>query len=167
MKSTKSPAAEEAPVPLSIEEQLTAALSNAGTLQASIDSLTAELGTVKGERDSLTGQFESLTTEATQLRSDLDAARASITSLTTERDAATTDLAAASANVSRLEALCGVKGINSSAAAPAVPEVPGASSEHVFDQWQKAHGAEKTRLWRAHRSDIRAEGERRMANPRV
>lgn len=151
--------------PLSIEEQLTAARSETTTLQGSLSAITTERDSLLSERDSLRGQFDSATLAATTAQSELatvhgelEAARVNVTSLTAARDTA-------AQNVARMETLCGVRGIAKDAAVPTVPDAP--ASTHVYDQWHKATGADKTRLWRAHRSDIRAEGERRMATSRV
>lgn len=118
--------------PLSIEEQLTAAKAELTTVQGNLATITGERDTLRGERDSLQGQFDSATSAATSARAELvtaqgelATARKSITSLTTERDSA-------SANVARLETLCGVKGINPSAAAPQSKE-PATVSEADFE----------------------------------
>lgn len=114
---------------VTLEEQLSQARADLATAQGSVTALTTERDTARSqitsltaERDNLQAQFDSLTTTANDLR-------AQVTSLTGERDTARTELATAkgdltlaTANVTRLEKLCGVKGINPSAAAPAIEQ---------------------------------------------
>lgn len=141
--------------PLS-DETLTAKLNEKmGTLTA----LSAERDQLKAERDNLTAQFTELTVAANKAKSDLTAAQTSITSLLAERDEAKKFLATASGNITRLEALCGVKGVNASAAVPGMEE--SAAGGHVFDQWCAATGPAKQKLWNEHKEAIRAEATAR------
>jgi chromosome segregation ATPase len=149
-----------------LEQQLSQLRTDLTTAQSSIQSLTRErdqavsdLTTRTTERDQLQSQFDELTTTANDLRTQL-------TTVTGERDTARSELSTArnnltlaSANVTRLEKLCGVKGIDQKTAVPSVDQ--SSAGGHVYDQWNNASGAEKSRLWSAHRDEIRAEGERR------
>lgn len=122
----------------SLEKQLATAQSDLSAAQASVTSLTSErdkaLGDVTSlttERDNLRSQFDALTTEATKLRSDLSTAQASISTLTVERDTARQQHTVSEGNVSRLEALCNIKGIDSKQAVPPASQ-PEALSEAGF-----------------------------------
>jgi chromosome segregation ATPase len=113
------------PAPKSLEVQLAEVTASLTEAQATLSALTAERDTAQadllkatGERDALQAQFDALTATATQTKDDLLASRAAVATLTTERDGLTSDLATSKANITRLEALCGIKGIDSKSAVP-------------------------------------------------
>ena len=125
-----------APQSLTIEQQLEEARTSLSELQtaqataaADLEAARADVTSLTTERDNLQSQFDALTTEATTLRADLEAARGSISTLTRERDTANNELTAARSNVTRLETLCGVKGVNPKAAVPVAPDGPGTDTE--------------------------------------
>ncbi len=147
-----------------LEEQLTSARSERDTANGLVASLTTERDTARSERDNLQTQFNVATAAATTANTERDTARGQVTGLTTERDTARNERDTARSNVSRLETLCGVKGVDHRAVPPALAENgDGGAGTHVFDQWSNATGAAKTTLWRANHAAIRAEGERRAA----
>jgi hypothetical protein len=126
-----------------------------------LGAFTARLGSLTTERDTVAAQFADLTATATQLRTDLTAATAQVAALTTNLAASNANLTNAQVNIGRLEALCKVKGISASAAVPVLGE-PHGGNETPFEKWIAASGAEKQALWRAHKSEIRAEALRRQ-----
>ena len=135
LEAPKEGGGSPAPKTLSLEEQLTAARADLTAAQSSLSAITSErdtartdLASITSERDSLRSQFDSLTTSAHQLRLDLTSAQSSATTLTGERDTARTDLATSQGNVTRLESLCGVKGIDPKSAVPPASPAPAASS---------------------------------------
>lgn len=152
-------------VTLTLEQQLTALRSESEGLRGQITALTAERDAARSEVASLTGQFNAATQTATTATADLATARANFATVTGERDTARTALASASANITRLETLCGVKGVNPSAAVPAIESAEGhgsgAAAGHIFDQWMAAEGPEKRQLYAKHKTEIRAEAARR------
>ena len=117
---------------------LATALVALGTAEASVETErqradAAELRATEAEteRDRLSSQFDAATQAAAAANTaretaeaDLVTARASITTLTGERDAAVGRETKANVNIARLEALCGVKGIDKNAAAPSGPANP-------------------------------------------
>ncbi len=150
-----------------VEQQLAAALSANTTLEGQVTSLTTERDTLKSEVGTIKGQFEAVTKTANEQKEKITGLETQVTTLTGQLTQANEKATKATENVTRLETLCGVKGISTSAAVPAI-ETPenGGPAGHVYDQWANAAGSEKTRLWRAHKKEIRAEGMRRVNNPR-
>lgn len=143
-----------------LEEQLTQARNDLATAQGSVSSLTTERDNLRSERDNIQNQFNSLTTTANETKTNLTNAQSRITQLEGELNTTKTTLTSAESNVTRLETLCDVKGIDRNASVPA-SKAPIKGDMHVFDKWSQAEGGEKTRLWRSHKAEIRAEGERR------
>lgn len=149
------------PKNLSPEQQLVKARDDLATAQnevARLKPFEAAASEWQQKHDQLKSQFDELTKEATKAKADL-------TTVTGERDQArndlttrTTELKSAKENVTRLESLCGIKGIDHTAAPGSVQEPTG---EHVFDQWVKATGAAKMDLFRANREAIYAEAKKR------
>ena len=146
--------------PLSIEDQLSAAKSELATAQGNLSTITGERDKVVIERDNLKSQFDELTKTASAHKTDLDTVRGelatangTIKTITGERDSAFQ-------NVSRLEALCGVKGISKTAAAPTVPDAP-AMSEADFGA--RINSAKTP----AERAAIVSEFEKAVADKRV
>lgn len=156
---TPSPAT---PPPLpkgTLEEQLSQANSDLATLRGTVGTLTTERDDLRSQFDSLTSTSQNLTKERDAAQSELVTAREKINSLTGERDRAVV-------NVGRLETLCDLKGIDKGAAVP-TSDAPAAGGEaHVYDQWANATGAEKSVLYHKHKSEIRAEGDRRAKSGR-
>lgn len=104
--------------PLS-DEQISAALTEKfGTLTA----LTTERDDARAELVTIKAQFDAITTEANTAKADLVTAKASIVSLTDKLTATEGRLAKSDENTTRLEALCGVKGIPTNAAVPNLGE---------------------------------------------
>lgn len=165
------PAGGGAPAPKgTLEEQLTAARSelatanaSLATANASVTSLTAERDSARSERDQLQSQFNELTTTANQLRTDLAAANASVASLTTERDGLKSTLTTANANVTRLEALCGVKGLDPKASIPSVPEAAGAPKSEAEFTRAVASAKDNASTWSALESFGAAAKEGKLA----
>lgn len=148
--------------PATLEDKLAAAEKARDEHKASLDLVTKERDDLKSERDNIQNQFNALTTAANKSKDDLKISQDAVTSLTKERDDLKEKSTKDATNITRLESLCGVKGVDHNSAVPTVPAsgAPG----HVYDQWVAANGAEKTRLFRAHRLEIRAEAQRRAAN---
>lgn len=146
--------------PLSIEDQLTAAKLELTTVQGNLSTLTGERDKLVIERDNLKSQFDELTKTANAhvadlatVRSELATAQGTITSITGERDSAFQ-------NVTRLEALCGVKGIAKTAAVPAAPDAPAMSEADFGTRINSA----KTP---AERAAIVSEFEKAVADKRI
>lgn len=149
-----------------LEQQLTSArddLAAAQSLAAAVPARTAERDAAQANAANLQAQFDALTATATKANTDLATANTTVGTLTAERDGLKTTGATKDSRIKNLESLCGVKGINPDAAPPALAEQAG--EKHAYDQWASATGAEKSRLWSAHRDEIRAEGERRSKRP--
>lgn len=139
---------EPEPVGNTLEEKLTSAKTIISQLFArakSIVGLTKERDDAKAESARLQGQFDAATGEATSAKNDLirvkgelETARTEVTGLTTERDTAR-------GNVTRLEKLCGVKGIdpNQAVAAAIEPVTEGsdAQREEILGRLEKATNA--------------------------
>lgn len=131
-----------------LEEQLTQARADLAAAQGQVSSITAERDTatsrvtaVTAERDTLQGQFDSLTTSANELRTQLSTAQGQVTSLTVERDGLNAQLTSANTNVSRLEKLCGVKGVDPKSSVPAIDEP---AAEVGEAQWIERYNSAKT-----------------------
>lgn len=139
-----------------LEDQLRAAQSEIARLAP----LESSLQTVTKERDDLRSQFSALETTANQTKTELATAQGTIGTLTKERDTARNEATTAQGNVSRLESLCQLRGVSTTAAVPPQSEQAPIVG-HVYDQWQAATGAAKSALWREHHDAIRAEGNRR------
>ena len=129
--------------------------------EANVASLTAELASLKAENAKLAEQFAAAEAVAVKAKVDLATAQAQLATITEDRDAKATALETASANVGRLERLCSLRGVDPKAAVPAQPR--GSGDSGIYDQWMRATGAEKTKLWRENESAIRAEAMRRAA----
>lgn len=145
---------------LSIEEQLTSAKTEIATLTSSNATLTKERDDARTETANLKSQFDSATQAARDAQSERDTARnelviarQQITSISAERDAA-------KENVSRLETLCGVKGISKDAAVPTEPDAP-AVSEGDFETRLKSAKSP------AEKAKITAEYEKAVAEGRI
>lgn len=143
-----------------IEEQLSSAKADLIKVNTQVDSLTKERDDANKKAGDLQAQFDSATKSATDaqaelktVKGELETAKTTINNLTSERDDQ-------SKNIVRLETLCGVKGVDPKSAVPPQSSDQ-AGGDHVYDQWQKATGAMKTRLFREHKAEIRAEGDRR------
>lgn len=79
---------------MTLAEQLAQAIANLETANASVTNLTAQVGTLTGERDTATarvttleGQVTALTGERDTHAASIKTLNASVTALTTERDA--------------------------------------------------------------------------------
>lgn len=131
-----------------LDGQLATETQRANTEQARAEKAEAEV-------TRLTEQFNSATQAAQDAQAQLATANASIATITGERDTARADLTTATANVTRLEALCGVRGIDPKAAVPAEAGAQTSDSdEGKYRAWQKATGAEKTKLFRENKDAI-------------
>ncbi len=115
--------------PPTLEDQLTQLRADLSAAQASITSLTSERDTARtdltaaqAEVTRLTAQFTALTTTATAAQADVMRLTGELSAMTTARDTVARERDTATTNVSRLEALCGVKGIDPKAAVPHVNE---------------------------------------------
>lgn len=91
---------------------------------ANVEKLTQAWDDSQAEVTRLAGQFAELEKTAKQSAADLVTAQAAIKQITLERDAAQGNLTTERANISRLEALCGVKGIDPSKAIAVEAEAP-------------------------------------------
>lgn len=146
--------------PLSIEVQLTNAKSELATVQGNLSTITGERDTLTTERDNLKSQFDELTKTANQhvadlatVRAELATAQGTVTSVTAERDSAFQ-------NVTRLEALCGVKGIAKNAAVPAAPDAPAMSEADFVARINSAKSP-------AERAAVVSEFEKAVADKRI
>lgn len=135
------------PQSLTLEQQLTKARDDLSATQGQVTALTTErdqfrsqVGSLTTERDTLQNQFTALTTEATKAKSDLTAAQGQVTSLTTERDGLKSQLATGQTNISRLESLCGVKGVDPKNVPPALPE-DSRGEKLTMKQWEDRRNA--------------------------
>jgi chromosome segregation ATPase len=150
-----SPKAETPAAPRTLAEALTAlaaaqaaqatAASESATAQASVTSITAERDQIKAQFETATAAATAANTERDQARAELATAQASIGALTTDLAAANAAHAKASENVSRLEKLCGLKGIDPKAAVSSVESSEAASGD----------GAALAQQW----ADLRASGK--------
>lgn len=134
--------------PGTLEEQLTAARNDLTTARASIASVTterdtarSELATAQTEVTRLTNQFTTLTTTASASAAEVTRLTSELSTVTAARDTVTRDLTTANTNITRLEALCGVQGIDSKKIPAAIPE-PGAKSSMA--EWSAKIDAAKT-----------------------
>jgi hypothetical protein len=116
-----------APSP-TIEQQLTQSRDDLAAAQSTLNALTSERDTLASqvaslttERDQIKSQFETLTVTATETKTKLSAAESAVASLTTERDGFKSKLDTATSHVTRLESLCGVKGVDPAHVPPALP----------------------------------------------
>lgn len=158
-----------APKSLTLEQQLSkarddlsAATSQVTTLTAERDTAKSDLGKVTTERDQLRSQFYTLTTASNQLKTDLTAAQSKVTKLTGDLASTKAQLTTADANLTRLEALCGVKGIDSKSVPAATPE--SAAEKLTYAQWeQKLMAASEG----AARKTVRAEFQKAVAEDRI
>ena len=149
-----------------LEQQLAQAQSDLTAAQGSITALTKERDDAKSEVTKITGQFTEATQTATNLQTKVAGLETQVTNLTGQLTQSNEKLTKAEGNVVRLESLCRIKGVNPGAAVATVPDTNTPGNEHVYDKWVNATGNEKTRLYRAHKKEIRAEGMRRAADPR-
>lgn len=86
---------------------------------ADLDAAATERDAAKAESQRLQAQFDAATKTAADANTSLATVRGELAALATERDTARTSLATAAGNVTRLETLCGLKGIDASSAVPA------------------------------------------------
>lgn len=112
-----------------LEEQLTSARSELDTLKPQVTSLTAardkavsDLTAAQAENTRLEAQFTEATNTATAAIASRDKALADLATMTADRDAHQTRASKAETNVTRLETLCGVKGIDPKSAIPAIEQ---------------------------------------------
>lgn len=154
---------EPTPVGNTIEEKLTSAKTIIGQLFSrakALAGLAKERDDARAESTRLQQQFDAVTQEATDAKSELGTtkgelatAQKNVTSLTAERDTA-------AGNVSRLEKLCGVKGIDPNqvvppAGAPAENDKDGAA---LFEQYSQLEGAAPHKFYRKHKKELDAYG---------
>lgn len=120
-----APAAAEKPKTLAaaqerladLEGKVSAAEQRATAAEANLAAEKQRADTAEANLQAVNQQFEALTIEATAAKNDLAQAQTQITALTNDLDAVRKDHATAAGNVARLEKLCGLKGINPTAAA--------------------------------------------------
>lgn len=112
-----------------LEEQLTSARSELDTLKPQVTSLTAardkavsDLTAAQSENTRLTAQFTEATNTAAAAVATRDKALADLSTMTADRDSHQTRASKAETNVTRLESLCGVKGIDPKQAASAIDQ---------------------------------------------
>jgi hypothetical protein len=127
---------------------------------------TAEAATAAAvaERDALQAQFDAATTAAAEanqrveaLTADLTAAQADVARITADLATSDQNLTTATGNVTRLEALCGVRGIDPAAAIPVIPSAnstPDPVAEYraacEAKDWKRAseiYSANKNAIW--------------------
>jgi len=140
--------------PKTLAEATTAldkANADLATANASITTITEERDQARADVGRLQGQFDAATAAANeanqqrdQARAELQTAQTAIQGLTTERDTARADLGKANTSISRLEKLCGIKGIDPNAAAPNIgDEATGDDKEAKITAIQQQMAAEK------------------------
>jgi chromosome segregation ATPase len=158
-----NPTEENEPEPTgnTLEEKLSSAKTIIGQLFSrakSLAGLTKERDDAQAESARLQQQFDAATGEATSaknelatVKGELATAKSTIASITSERDTA-------QGNVTRLETLCGVKGIDSSKTVPPASEPDSADSKgaQLAEQWSKLKGKAKSEFYRAHKTDLDA-----------
>lgn len=155
------PEAPEAPVEPPAEETprtLKAAIVLLGETRASVADLTGKLAAISGERDQIKGQFDALAAEATQLKGEITRITGEIDTLTASRDEQESRAVAAEGNVSRLEKLCGVRGVDPKAAASSGSESPSAVESDPYASYCEAveagDKAAAQRIYAAHKAEI-------------
>lgn len=131
--------------PLSLEDKLAAAEKTRDEHKTSLDKATKERDDLKVERDTLQTQFDSLTTTAKKSADDLKASQDALTVVTGERDteqnahtATKGELTKAKGSITRLETLCGIKGVNPNDAPPALTTPADKLTVADFDAKMKA-----------------------------
>lgn len=158
------------PTSLTLEQQLTKARDDLAGAQGQVTSLTtdrdqlaSQVTALTTERDQIKGQFDSLTITANDTKTKLTATEGQVTSLTTERDGLKTQLSTAGSNISRLESLCGVKGIDPAAVPPTLPE-DSKGERLTMKQWEDRRNAAAPG---AARSVVIAEFEKAVMEDRI
>lgn len=106
-----------------LEADLVTANEARATAENNLTAATTRAETAEANLTTVTGQFEAATQAANDAQAALATANTKIGTLTGERDTAQGALATANGHVSRLEALCGVKGIDPKAAAADLGEM--------------------------------------------
>jgi chromosome segregation ATPase len=138
------PAPEQEPKPEgeTVEAKLTSATGIISKLFGRIGALTSQLASMLSERKKLEGQFEELagnfqTEKEAHVKTQGELSKANTTNagLTTERDNA-------NKNVERLEKLCGLKGIDISAAVD-VPAQGPSDEKTPAGKWEKYQALSK------------------------
>lgn len=146
--------------PATIESRLAQATTDLSTAQASVLSLTKERDDAMSELGTLKAQFDALTIAANEHKSALDQVKGELATTKSKLGDTESTLGKATQNITRLESLCGVKGVNASAAVPAIADT--AAAGHVYDQWATATDkATKDKLWNEHKDAIRTEAKNR------
>lgn len=169
------PAPEPEPTPTgnTLEEKQTSALGIIKNLFGRIGQLASQLATAATNATRLEQQFNSASTDLTNekaahtaTKGELATAKTTITGLTTERDNA-------NSNVTRLEKLCGLKGIDPNQTVATAPE-GGAAAQTGQAKWdkynelktQESQGKQKPGTAMAYWKENKAELEKFAASQR-
>jgi DNA repair exonuclease SbcCD ATPase subunit len=105
-----------------LEGKVSAAEQRATDAEAKAETEKQRAERAEADLQSANSQFESATQAAEAAKAELATATATIGTITGERDTAKADLGKAQANITRLEKLCGLKGIDPSQAAEDIGE---------------------------------------------
>jgi len=147
-----------------LEEQVSSLNATVTERDATISTLTKERDDARNETATLKGQFESLSKEATDSKAKVTELEGKLTKATADHTEVSGKLTKAEESVSRLTALCGVKGIDPNASVPETKE-PG-NSGSAYDRWMNATGSAKHAIFQEHKKEIRAEAAKREAASR-
>ena len=143
-----------------LEERLNAAVSARDTAITERDSAigerdaaTSARDTAISERDAAISARDAATAERDSAIGERDAASSARDTATAERDTAIGERDTARANVTRLEALCDLRGIDRNAAVPAA-QAPDNSDTDLLARYQALAGRDKTAFFRANRAAL-------------
>jgi hypothetical protein len=144
---TAKPAAAKAPEPegKTHEERLASATQIIERLHSEAQAATdlrAENTRLQGENTRLQQQFDSVTGEATAAKADVTRLQGELTTEQNAHKDTTTRLGTEQKNVTRLEGLCGLKGIDTSAAVTLPANTGGAGASDPLAELQKQFAAE-------------------------
>lgn len=117
----------------SARNEAKAAKESLATITAERDTLKTDLQSAKDEATRIQGQFDALTATANATKAELESTKADLTKITGERDTLSSSLKNANSSITRLEALCGVKGVDPNNAVP--QETVQTGAQKTVAQW--------------------------------
>lgn len=149
----------------SIEDRLTDALAEVGTLTSDRDTARSERDTARNELTTaradvtrLTEQFNAATTTATTAQAEVTRLTSELATVTAARDTANANLTRANENVSRLEKLCGLNGVDPAAAVETQSQQ---QSSGLLDKFLKANASDKVAMLKKDGAALYAEARAR------
>jgi prefoldin subunit 5 len=146
-----------------LEKKLAETLAETAALRKRIQAIRAKEDALRAQISSFKRGIE----EINKWESKANALESQVTNLRSQLARVNENLVETRKHEARLESLCGVRGIRRDSAIPALGGDPDSSQgEHVYDRWKASTGSKKTRLWRAHKAEIRGEGMRRRKGER-